>query len=454
MACKTSKLILLASGLLLPALAAAQTPAAPDPHDMQSMPGMPVDAVSAKPKPHPQPQSQAAPLKLADLEQMALSRNPTMLQATANLRAAEGARQQAGLYPNPTLGYYGDEIRGGSYRSGKQGGYISQTIVLGGKRGAAERTAEQGRLLALTGIDAQRYRVLTGVRTLYYQALAAQRMVSLRRQLLALAQDAVQTSHQLGNVGQADRPDVLQAEVESEQAHIDLETALQNQKAVWQALAAVVGNPGLPAQQLEGDLEAVPQLDEQEWVSRILADSPQVKAARQSAERAKTSLSEAKRDAIPDLQISANLSQDNEPLDNPASRVGLVGGAQVGIQLPIFNRNQGNIETAKAGVQRGQQEVLRTELELRRQMSSLFRDYAVARTSADLYRTSMLPRAQKAYDLYKASYENMAAAYPQVLIAQRTLFQLQADYIHALEDVWVNATAIQGFGLADGLAAP
>ena len=60
---------------------------------------------------------------------MALSRNPTLSQANADVHAAEGMKKQSGLYPNPTVGYYGDEIRGGSYRSGKQGGFINQTMA-------------------------------------------------------------------------------------------------------------------------------------------------------------------------------------------------------------------------------------------------------------------------------------------------------------------------------------
>ena len=72
--------------------------------------------------------------------------------------------------------------------------------------------------------------------------------------------------------------------------------------------------------------------------------------------------------------------------------------------------------------------------------------------TADRYRTSMLPRAQKAYDLYRANYQSMAAAYPQVLIAQRTLFQLQVDYIQSLATAWQSALQIQTYGLSDGLA--
>ena len=45
------------------------------------------------------------------------------------------------------------------------------------------------------------------------------------KELLTLALDAVTTAHQLANVGQADAPDVLQAEVEAEQAQVDYTAA-------------------------------------------------------------------------------------------------------------------------------------------------------------------------------------------------------------------------------------
>ena len=58
-------------------------------------------------------------IRLEELEQMALANNPTVAQVQANLRVAAGLARQAGLYPNPTVGYYGDEIRGGFTRGGK-----------------------------------------------------------------------------------------------------------------------------------------------------------------------------------------------------------------------------------------------------------------------------------------------------------------------------------------------
>jgi outer membrane protein, heavy metal efflux system len=66
----------------------------------------------------------------------------------------------------------------------------------------------------------------------------------------------------------------------------------------------------------------------------------------------------------------------------------------------------------------------------------------------------MLPQAEKAYQLYLNRYRNMASAYPQVLISQRTLFQLQTDYISSLETLWVSTVTLKGFLLTDGLEAP
>src|SRR5262249_11143782 len=49
-------------------------------------------------------------LRLEALEQMALQNNPTAAQAEAAIRAAEGRRVQAGLMPNPIIGYAGEEL--------------------------------------------------------------------------------------------------------------------------------------------------------------------------------------------------------------------------------------------------------------------------------------------------------------------------------------------------------
>jgi outer membrane protein, heavy metal efflux system len=393
-------------------------------------------------------------MRLEELEQMALANNPTVAQAQANLRAAVGLAKQAGLYPNPTIGYYGDEIRGGYVAGGKQGGFISQTIVLGGKLRAARRVAELETNEIETTAQIQHLRIQNNVRALFYQVLAAQRLVEVRQNLAKLATDATQTSLQLGNVGQADRPDILQAEVEQQQANVSVRIAQQNLEASWRAMAAVAGKPDLPITRLEGDLEAIPDLNYEEWIATTVKDSPEVKLAEQAVERAEASLVRAKKAPIPDLQVTGIFVQSYEPLDTTGRPTGVQGGAQIGVQLPIFDRNQGNIAAAKGEIESAKQELARLRLELQRELASMFRGYDSARTTVQQYKTEMLPRAEQAYRLYQTNYQKMAAAYPQVLISQRTLFQLEADYIQALENAWQSSLAIRGFGLMDGLSEP
>ncbi len=392
--------------------------------------------------------------KLEDLEQLALVNNPTVAQVQANLRAASGLARQAGLYPNPTAGYYGDEIRGGYTGGGKQGGFVSQTIVLGGKLRAARRVADLQASQVETSGQIQRLRILSNVRALFYQVLTAQRLVEVRQNLATLAGDATQTSYQMGNVGQADRPDILQAEVEQQQANVNLRIAQQSLQASWRVLAAVVGKPGLPLARLEGDLDALPDLNYEEWVATTLRESPEVKLAQQAVEIAEASLVQTKKAPIPDLQFTGILAQNYEPLETTRRPIGLQGGAQIGVQIPIFNRNQGNVAAAKGEIESAKQELARLKLQVERDLAVIFRDYDSARVIAQQYKTEMLPRAEQAYKLYQTTYQKMAAAYPQVLISQRTLFQLEADYIQALDKAWQSSLIIRGFGLMDGLSQP
>lgn len=400
------------------------------------------------------PATAEAGLRLDELERMALANNPTIAQVQANVRVSAGLARQAGLYPNPTVGYYGDEIRGGYTGGGKQGGYVSQTIVTGGKLRAARRVADLLTQQAETTGEVQRLRILNNVRTVFYQVLADQRRVEVRQNLAKLAADATQTSYQLANVGQADRPDVLQAEVEQQQVTVSLRIAQQNLRSSWRTLAAVIGKTGLPQTRLEGDLEAIPDLNYEEWLATTLRDSPEVKLAQQTVDRAEASLSQAKKVPIPDLQLYGNLSQNYEPLESTRKPIGLNGGVQIGVQLPIFNRNQGNISAAKAEIEGAKQDLVRLKLQIARDVGGLFRDYESARVTVQQYKTEMLPRAEQAYKLYQTNYRNMAAAYPQALISQRTLFQLEVDYVQALESAWQSALGIRGFGLMDGLSAP
>jgi cobalt-zinc-cadmium efflux system outer membrane protein len=393
-------------------------------------------------------------VSVEELQEMALRNNPTLEQAAANVHAAEGRKKQSGLYPNPTVGYQGEEIRGGSFRGGEQGFFVQQDIVMGGKLGMNRQILEHEKQQAETEADEQKMRVLTNVKMSYIEALAAQQTLELRQNLSKLAQDAVETSHQLANVGQADAPDVLESEVESEQAVLAVAMAEQNQQRVWKELAAVVGNPRLPMAKLAGRLEDTASVKPNELVESIVTESPVVRVADLGVKRAEAALGRAKREPIPDLQLRGGLQQNLELSETSGRPVGWQGFAEVGVRIPIFNRNQGNIAASRADIERAKRELERVKLVLRERAARVVLNYTYSQTAVDRYKNQMLPRAQKAYDLYVKKYGEMAAAYPQVLIAQRTLVQLEVSYVNALESLATSSLELQSFMLTDGLEAP
>jgi outer membrane protein, heavy metal efflux system len=327
--------------------------------------------------------------------------------------------------------------------------------VLNGKLGLNRMIFDQELKQAETEAEEQKVRVVTNVRTSYIQALAAQQTLELRQHLSKLADDAVHTSHQLANVGQADAPDVLESEVEAQQAELAVTMAEQNQQRIWKALSAVVGSPRLPLTRLEGKLEDTPPGNTDELVEKIVNQSPAVRIAELGVKRADATLARARRESIPDLQIRAGMQQNGELLSEPNGKpVGLQGFADVGVRIPIFNRNQGNVATARADLERAKREVERVKLVLRERAASVVQNYAFSQTAVDRYKNQMIPRAQKAYEMYAKKYQEMASAYPQVLIAQRTLMQLEVSYITALETFATSSVSLQSYLLTDGLEAP
>jgi cobalt-zinc-cadmium efflux system outer membrane protein len=248
---------------------------------------------------------------------------------------------------------------------------------------------------------------------------------------------------------------VLQAEVEKEQAALEYNTAERTYIQEFRALAALAGNADLPLAPLAGSLEEPPHIDTGQITETMIRDSPSIKRARQSLVAAQAALRATKRESIPDLTVRAGIEQNYEPLrENSGRVVGLQGFASVGITLPIFNRNQGNVSAAEAEFERAQSEVIRVELSLRQAVQLLTGTYLADAAQAEKYRDAMIPRAQRAYQLYLAKYRSMASAYPQVIVSQRTLFQLRIAYVHVLADLWKRAIALQNYALSDGLNTP
>jgi cobalt-zinc-cadmium efflux system outer membrane protein len=392
---------------------------------------------------------------LEQVEKMAGDTNPTLRQAEVEIRAAKARQLQAGLYPNPTVGYTGDEIRGGSVGGGKQGFFVQQAIVTGGKLGKNREVFGSEAKLAEIEAQEQQTRVETAVKMAFLRVLAAQEWLEARRDLAKIAGDSAQTQRELMNTGQADESEVLEAEVEAQRMRMAARMQENTLREEWRSLAAVIGQPDLPVATVAGDLErGWPELNEEEAVEKIAKQSPAVQIAETAAGRAQAVLARAQREPIPDILLRGGLEYNHETLGSVPWAKGWEGIAEASVEIPIFNRNQGNIGAARADMDRAEQERRRIALTLRERAATVVDEYANAKLMAVEYRDEILPHAKKAYSLLVDKYGKMLASHSRVLESQRKLYELQIEYIAALEGVWTNGLALQGYLLTDGLEAP
>jgi cobalt-zinc-cadmium efflux system outer membrane protein len=388
------------------------------------------------------------PLALADLEQMALQGNPTLAQAAAAVGVSRGKALQAGLYPNPTIGYRGENIGIAGSAGEFQGGFVQQTIVTAGKLRLSRAKYNQEAVEAEWLAQSQQFRVLNGVRLRFWELLALQQTIELYQNLLANAEEALRTTGEMYNTGQANRADVLLAEVRLNDARIALLTVQNRYPALWQHLAALVGSPHLPTGPLAGQLDHIgPPLEWDSALSRLLAESPELQAAQAHAGRDQITVRRERVQPIPNILVQGAAGYSFETRNAIAT-------AQVGVSLPIFNRNQGTIREAQADLARSQAEVVRVELSLRERLADAFNRYLTARQTAQLYRDDIVPKATEAYEVQIDMYRKRRTPWREVVMLQRNVLDVKVMYTRSLLELRTAEVEIGGLLLVDGLTIP
>jgi cobalt-zinc-cadmium efflux system outer membrane protein len=393
------------------------------------------------------------PITLAELESLALESSPTISAARADIDAARGRAAQAAKWSNPIAGYTGEELwAAGPPERGKNGFFVEQTIPLGGRLSLGRQVFERGAERAEALRDLQIQRVRSSVRILFYEALAAERRVEVQQRLVTVARETVDVTAQLFNVGMADRPDYIATRIEARRAELALESARNDVTATRQELAAVVGRADVAGRSFAGSIDdAIPVLDREAALREILERSPELRAARADVTRLQAVTALARRQTAPELFVRAGGVYDRERNELRGQAVGWEGELETGISVPLFNRNQGEVAASRAEETRAQAEVRRLELRLGSEAAREFSTYLTSLHATDSYRKEILPQAEEAHRLYLARYKEMAAAYPQVIAAQRTLFELSRDYLESVSRAWRSALRLQGYLAGDAL---
>ena len=376
-------------------------------------------------------------LSLTDLEAIAFANNPTLAQSAAEVSAASGRYVQYSLAPNPVVGYQGAEIGdGGSV--GQQGFFINQEFVRRQKRRIARSVGSREVALAQQNAAIQQLRVLNDVRCEHFNVLIGERAQMLAEQVHKLSIDKLNKTKKLFDAQLVPFHDVLQASIQAHVAHIAIGNARNRYLAAWRRLASLLGTPSLSPRPLKGSLDPGDKpLDWDTAIQHIYERSPQLARARANANWKRTVLAQSKAAMRPNLLAVAGMQQDTESHD-------LIGNLQLGLPLPLFNKNQGNIQEAYAELRKAELDVERTRLAIRSRLASTYEVYMNSWNEVNQYTEHILPDAKSALDLVVRGYEQQQFDIITLLDSERTYAKANLAYLKSLQDLGITRIVIEG----------
>lgn len=376
-------------------------------------------------------------LTLSSVEAMALGSHPAIAEARARVAFSTGQAVQAGLPFNPVLQYQSDEI-GNESSSGMHSVQLSQQFVTANKLEIAQQVQAHEAERRRSQLRMAELRVLTNVRSAFAAAIVAQRRAQIAIQIVDLAEKSLSSVQDLLDAQEVSRVVWLQATVEAEQARITAENAATQLRANRGVLAAAAGLQTLPPDALVGDIgEGLVATPWETLLAEITATSPEITAAGSALERARWSLRLACAQVTPNITGQIGVGVDASTDDTFAS----VG---VSVPLPLWNRNQGNIRSARANIAEASAAIDRTRLSLEGRLASAAGRYQVALERYRRLNENVLPTSEETYQLSQRAFEAGETDYIQLLTIQRTLFNTRLSVLEAAAEARQAAAEIEG----------
>ncbi len=388
--------------------------------------------------------AQQREVNISYFRDLALTRSPVVSIGQQRVEAAKGRQVQAGLYPNTRVGYHANEI-GMHGSDGAHGVFLQQRFITGGKRELDVQIAEQAVFSEQFFLEASKLRVLTDVDNAFGNLLIAQQKVDVLSTLVNVNRTTFDATKRLVEAGQSGKHVEWQASIELSQAEVARDQAIQEHQYAWRDLMFVCGQPNIKLVRVSGDVAKVVNGGSfQAVVESIINKSPQVAMAQQRIQQATLNVRRQKLETVPNIDAMVSLRNHSLTGDN-------ITNIQVGIPVPLFDKNQGNIRAAEAEEAMRRAELRRLKLSLRQRAASVYRDFETARIAESRYREEILGSATKNLNLITKGYQDGQVDFLSMLTAQRTLLNVQLTYLRSSRKLHNAVTKLNGHLLFDSL---
>jgi cobalt-zinc-cadmium efflux system outer membrane protein len=340
-------------------------------------------SVSAQEQVHPQSAAviSSPPRTLYDYEQFFLHKNLLLLAEQFSIEAADARTLQASLWENPMISAEFNVLNPQNNRAfdvgeeGQKAFAIQQILYLGGKKenevALARANAELARLQFQDLLRNLRYQLRTGYFVLYYDQIVLQSVTKQLRQLdtliLAYNEQAAK-----GNLPYKDlvRLQALYLALQNNRTTLNA-NVIEEQKKLQTLLATttdIVAVP-LPSEQAAYRKPLTQSVDSLQAIA--LRNRPDVALKVSSVRAAETNLFLQQSLAVPDVIVGASYDQRGGAFVNQINLT-------LGVTLPLWNRNQGNIAVASAELSRAKSLLTAQTIEVRNEVEWAYRKYQEA----------------------------------------------------------------------------
>lgn len=370
-------------------------------------------------------------LGLEEAQRIALEENPDYRTAALAPAAARGElRQVEALAPNPELEFEAPAAAtDGSVEDYEA--WAWQEIEWAGQRGLRIDAAEAGLAAARSSHLAAARRTAAGVSRAFFAAVAAGRRLSLAEEMLAdnerLAA-AVQIRFEAGEVSALDA-DVTG--VETGQLTARALTARRDMVAAELELGRELGvSPSVRIEPVPPDplaeLPSPASLNRDSLIAQALAGRAELRRLQTEVERARLAASLASREAIPNLRLGVRHGREGSTD---------AWGLGVGLEVPLWNRNDGRTDRADAEHGQATYALAAAELRVEADVVRSLTAYATARERLDVYDAEVLGPARASRRRLATAYESGKLGLTDLLILRTRLLDAELGYW----DAWLDA---------------
>lgn len=357
-----------------------------------------------------------------------------------NVPIAQAMLDAAKVFPNPTLGLNGarDVTHGDEERMPTTSGFMfTQTIELGGKRGARIMVADLNLRAASATLDDYLRNLRADASAAFVDGLALAKSLEQKRRSARSLDGLVAANEQRLRVGDVGEVDVTQSRVEALQFQSDLLSADADARAALIALSGFLGRDRARTVIVPvGKLDLPPRtFDLDQLLANALTSRADLLALRHARDAAKAGIRLAKTARVPDVDVGVGVTHSASSQNSiaPSPTFNSVG-ISLSLPLPLWNQHTAEINASRYAAEQAGKMLEAAEQKAEIDVRMAFTRYQLAQERVARFQSDTLAGADKVLAAKRFSYQRGQTTLLDLLAAQRSANDVYLAYYDALSD--------------------